>query len=80
MAGFALFGGFGYLGWGLSLNVSAPWIAPVVSFGLIGAGMTFGLTISTAYLVDSFGPASASALTAMMTLRVSPYAVYHELG
>ena len=68
---FGLLGGFGYLGWGISLHNKVSWIAPVLSVGLIGAGMTVGLTVSTAYLVDSFGAASASALTAMMTLRVS---------
>lgn len=46
------------------------WIAPVISFGLIGFGATFGLTLGSAYLVDSFGDASSSALTAMTTLKV----------
>lgn len=46
------------------------WSAPVISFGLIGFGATFGLTLGSAYLVDSFGDASSSALTAMTTMKV----------
>lgn len=66
----ALPSGFGYLGWGLAVNSRQPWIAPVICFGLIGFGLTFGLTISSAYLVDSFGDASTSALNAMQVLKV----------
>lgn len=67
---FALFSGFGYLGFGMGAQNQAHWSAPVISFGLIGFGATFGLTLGSAYLVDSFGDASSSALTAMTTMKV----------
>lgn len=73
MAVYGLFTGCGYLGWGVSAQYLKPWIAPVVSFGIVGFGQVFGLTLSVAYVVDSFGGASASALTTMMVMKVSGY-------
>lgn len=70
MAVFALFTGCGYLGWGLSAQYLKPWFAPVISFGLVGFGQVFGLTLAVVYVVDSFGGASASALTTMMVMKV----------
>jgi hypothetical protein len=67
---FTLFSGFGYLGFGMGAQNKVHWSAPVISFGLIGFGATFGLTLGSAYLVDSFGDASSTALTAMTTLKV----------
>ncbi|EJD04924.1 MFS general substrate transporter [Fomitiporia mediterranea MF3/22] len=59
---YAVFGGMGFFGWGISADIHDPWIGPVIFFGLINFGITIGCSAAIGYVVDSHRQSADSAL------------------
>ncbi|PYH94670.1 MFS general substrate transporter [Aspergillus ellipticus CBS 707.79] len=55
--------------WGIGSAQSIHWIGPVIAMGMIAFNVSCGVTISIAYLIDSYREMSSDAITTVVSIR-----------